>query len=151
MHGIDRPVCRGRGDICEERRPGNAESNFLAFHVAARLERACRLIDAELGEVRVAGCFGGINDAETHGEQHHHCAEQTPALALVADHAPESMGQCGADQKNQQHFEEICERCWILIGMRRIGIEETAAIAAEELDRFLRCDRPARDDLCRTF
>jgi hypothetical protein len=61
------------------------------------------------------------------------------------------MGQCGADQKNQQHFEENCERCWILIGMRRIGNEETAAIAAEELDRFLRCDRPARDDLCRTF
>ena len=35
--------------------------------------------------------------------------------------------------------------------MRRIGVEEATAVAAEELDRFLRCDRPARDDLCRTF
>jgi len=45
--------------------------------------------------------LGGINDAKTHGEQHHHCAEQTPALPLVADHAAESMGQSDTDQKNQ--------------------------------------------------
>src|ERR1700731_3404386 len=35
--------------------------------------------------------------------------------------------------------------------MCRIGIEEATAVAAKELDRLLRRDRPARDDLCRTF
>jgi hypothetical protein len=35
--------------------------------------------------------------------------------------------------------------------VRRIGVEETAAVAAEELDRLLRCDRSTRDDLCRNF
>jgi hypothetical protein len=35
--------------------------------------------------------------------------------------------------------------------VRRIGIKETAAVAAKELDRLLRCDRSTRDDLCRTL
>jgi hypothetical protein len=32
-----------------------------------------------------SGRLGGISDAETHGEQHYHCAEQTPSLPLVAN------------------------------------------------------------------
>ena len=103
-----------RDSICEESGAGDTEPDFLAFHIAASLERACRLIDAELVEVRVAGRLGGINDNKTRGEQYQHCAKQTPALPLVADHAAKSVSESGADQENQQHLEKIGERRRIL-------------------------------------
>ncbi len=81
---FDGAVSRGRGDICKERGTGDAEPDFLAFHIAARLEWAGGLIDTELGEVRVAGCLGGINDAKTHGEQRLP-AEQMPRS--IASHS----------------------------------------------------------------
>jgi hypothetical protein len=68
MHGIDRTVGRIRRDICKERGTGNAESNFLAFHIAACLEPVGRLIDTR-GEMQVAGSLRWINDGEPESEQ----------------------------------------------------------------------------------
>ena len=44
---FDGAVSRGRGDICKERGTGDAEPDFLAFHIAARLEWAGGLIDTD--------------------------------------------------------------------------------------------------------
>jgi hypothetical protein len=38
MHGVNRAVGCIRGHICKERRTGDAESDFLAFQIAALLE-----------------------------------------------------------------------------------------------------------------
>jgi len=142
MHGVDGAIRRGRGDICEESGAGDTEPDFLAFHIAASLERACRLIDAELVEVRVAGRLGGINDNKTSGEQYQHCAKQTPALPLVADHAAKSVSEAAPIRKSAAS-RKIGERRRILERMCRIGIKEAAAVAAHELDR-LPAKRPAR-------
>ena len=48
------PQRRGGGDGGEQRRGGDAEAHLLAFHVAAGLRGARRLVDAERGELRVA-------------------------------------------------------------------------------------------------
>ena len=45
------------------------------------------------------------------------------------------------------HFQIIAQRRGILERMRAVGVEETAAVGAEHLDRFLGCDRPLRDHL----
>ena len=39
----------------------------------------------------------------------------------------------------------------VLVGMRRVGVEEAAAVGAEDLDRFLRGDRALRDRLLGAF
>ena len=56
VHRVDAAVGGGSRRRRPERRVGDAEARFLAFHVAAGLSIARRLvIDAERGERRVAG------------------------------------------------------------------------------------------------
>ena len=45
------------------------------------------------------------------------------------------------------HLQKIAERRGILKRMGAVGVEEPAAVGAEHLDGFLRCDRPLRDHL----
>jgi hypothetical protein len=45
-------------------------------------------------------------------------------------HPAEHIGQRRADREDQHHLDEIGERIGILVRMRRIGIEEAAAIGA---------------------
>jgi hypothetical protein len=49
--------------------------------------------------------------------------------------------------EDRDHLHEIRQRRRVLERMRRIGIEEAAAIGAEHLDRDLRGDRAHRDGL----
>ena len=44
-------------------------------------------------------------------------------------------------------LQEVRERRGVLEGMRRVGVEEAAAVGAELLDRLLRGDRPLGDGL----
>ena len=89
VHRVDRAV-RGRGRRGRpERGVGDAEAHLLALHVAARLQRARGLVDAERGEARVAGLLG--HDARRAAARRRStviAAEQRPALARVA--APSS-------------------------------------------------------------
>ena len=55
MHGVDGAAGRIGGDGGEQRGIGDAEAHLLAFHVAAGLQRARRLVDVERGKGRVAG------------------------------------------------------------------------------------------------
>ena len=70
---------------------GDAEADFLAFHVAA--------VEAERMDQRIAGGFRPVADDDAGEEQHAHRGEDRPALALVADHAAEDVGQRRADAR----------------------------------------------------
>ena len=77
----------------------------------------------------------------------HHRREDRPALAAVADHAPEGGGERGRDQQDQQQLEEVRERRRVLERHRRVDVEEAAAVGAELLDGLLRGDRAERERL----
>ena len=72
-------------------------------------------------------------------------------MPLRSDHAAEGVGQRGADHEDQGDFEQVGERVRILERVRRVGVEEAAAVAAHQLDRLLRGDGTRRDDLVRAF
>jgi hypothetical protein len=46
---------------------------------------------------------------------------------------PKDVGQRGADQEDQQHLDQPGERGRILERMRRVGVEEAAAVGASSL------------------
>src|ERR1700735_195952 len=68
-------------------------------------------------------------------------------MAPRAGHKPKRVRERRRDGENQKQLQEICERRWIFEGVRAVGTKETAAIGSKHLDRFLRSDRPLRDEL----
>ena len=151
MHGVDRAAGRIGGDGGEQRRVDDAETHLLAFHVAAGLQRARRLVDVKGGERRIARGLGRVDRGDADQEHHAHDSEDGPALPLVADHAAEHVGQAGADGEDQQDLDEVGQRVGVLERMRRVGVEEAAAVGAQDLDDFLRSNRALCDDLLGAF
>ena len=68
-------------------------------------------------------------------------------MPLVADHPAERVGQRNAQHEDQQHLHQAGEGGRVLERMRRIGVEEAAAIAAHHRDHLLRGDRAERNHL----
>ena len=95
--------------------------------------------------------FGPVTNDDAGDEQHAHRGENGPALALVADHAAEDVGERRADREDRDHLHEVRQRRRVLERMRGVGVEEAAAIGAEHLDRDLRGDRADRDGLLGAF
>ena len=83
--------------------------------------------------------------------QHGHGGKQRPALPRVPHHFAERVSQRPRNQKNQEHLKHIRERRGVFERMRGVRIEETAAIGAQHLNRFLRRHWPLRDGLLRAF
>ncbi len=151
VHGDDRAAGGGGGDRSEQSRVGNAEAGFFAFQVAAGLGRAGCLINVSGGEQRIALLLE-INHRERGDyEENRHRGQHRPTLAGVTDQAAEGMAQRARNEKNRQHLQKIGQRCRILKGMRRVGVEETAAVGADHLDRFLGGDRSHGQGLCGVF
>jgi hypothetical protein len=100
---------------------------------------------------RIAGGFRPVGDGGARDEQHAHGGEDRPALALVADHAAEDVGEGRADREDRDHLDHVRDGARVFEGMRRVGVEEAAAIGAEHLDGELRGDRAERDGLLRPF
>jgi ribosomal protein S15P/S13E len=117
---------------------------FLAFHVAAGLQWRSRLVDARAREQRVARLLAQrvADGQQQHDEHDRHRGQHRPALARVADHLAEGVAQRRRDQQDRQHLQEVGQRRRVLERMRRVGVEEAAAVGAELLDRLLRGDRP---------
>ena len=69
-------------------------------------------------------------------------AEERPALAPVADHLAERRGRArtGSTQ-DQEHLEQVGERRRVLERVRRVGVDEAAAVGAQLLDHLLGGDR----------
>ena len=144
MHGIDAAVGGIGGGGGPERGVGDAEAHLLAFHVAG-------LAHMRGGDGGIALPFRPIGQAKPAQEQQAHHRKDRPALAGVLHHAAEGVGQRRADHQDGPHLHEIGQAGGILEGMRRIDVEEAAAIGAQHLDRFLRSHRPLRDQLLDAF
>ena len=108
-------------------------------------------IDRKPSESRIAAAFGGIDGEGPGEEQNAHDGEDRPALALLADHPAEHIGQRRADREDQHDLDEIGERVRVLVRMRRIGVEEAAAIGAHHFDDFLAGHLTLGDQLLATF
>jgi transposase len=67
---------------------------------------------------------------------------------MAADHLAVGEDQGCRDQEHREHLDEVREARWVLERVRGVGIEDAATVGAEQLDRFLRGDRPHRDRLC---
>src|SRR5713101_4002245 len=85
--------------------------------------------------------FGQPGGYRTGDKQDRHRRKQGPSLAPVADHFAEGVSQSRADRKDREHLEEVGQRSRILVRMRRVGIEESAAVSAQFLNHILRSDR----------
>ncbi len=95
------------------------------------------MIDAELGEQRIAALLVVGSHCHQRQEKNRHGREHGPALARVTDHAAECVSQRGGNQDEAQHLEEIRQRSGILVRVSGVGIQEAAAVGSEFLDRFL--------------
>jgi len=111
------------------------------------LGRGNILIHTQCGEGGIALLFGIFRHGKEADEQQRHGNKDRPALTGIAHHAAEGVAESGWNQEDRQHGQEIGEGRGILERVRRVGIEEAAAIGAELLDRFLRGDRPHGEDL----
>src|SRR5258707_400438 len=82
-------------------------------------------------------------------------APHEPAVVMTANSAeatrPKRMGKGRADGKDRDHMHEVRERGRILERVRRVGVEEAAAVGAEHLDGDRRGDRADRDGLLGAF
>ena len=143
VHGIHGAVRGVGGGHRPQAGIGDAEADLLAFHVGG--------IDAERGEVRIARALRPVGDQHACQEHDRHGGVERPALPLVLDHPSEGVGQRGRDQQDVEHLEEVAERRRILVGHRRVGVPEAAAVGAELLDRDLRGCRPLAQRLGRAF
>ena len=143
VHGIDGAVRCGSGGHRPEAGIGKAEADLLAFHVGR--------IEAKRGEVRIARAFRPVGDQHAREEHDRHGGVERPALPLVLHHTAEGVGQRRRDQQDVKHLDEVAERRRVLVGHRRVGVPEAAAVGAELLDRDLRGGRPLADRLCRAL
>ena len=92
-----------------------------------------------------------VADDDAGEEQHAHDREDRPALALAADHAAEHVGQRRADREDQHYLDEVGQRAGVFEWMRRVGVEEAAAVGAQHLDDFLGRHRALGNDLLGAF
>ena len=72
-------------------------------------------------------------------------------LPRVLHHVAERIGEAGPDGEHERFGEEVRERRRVLERVRRVGIEEAAAIRPDLLDGLLRGDRTLRDRLRGAF
>ncbi len=138
VHRVDRTAGSGRRDRREERAGGDAEAGLLAFHVAARLQRARRLVHADGRQQWIALLLERHRAPCCDDEQNRHRREHRPPLAHVAHDPAECETQAGGNQENREHFQEIRDRVRVLERMRGIRVQEAATVGAKLLDRFLR-------------
>jgi hypothetical protein len=143
VHAIDRAAGGVGGYGGEERRAEDPEAHLLALHVAAGG------VDAELGEMRIAGRLGRPEHHYPEQEQDRHRYPHRPAMGEVARLAPEVVGQAGGDEEDREHLHEVRQCGGVLEGVCGIGIEESATVGAEHLDRHLRGGRSLGERLGR--
>ena len=81
--------------------------------------------------------------------QHRHRRKHGPSMPRRAHHLAQRHAQPGRNQEDRNHLQQIAQRRRVLERMRRVRIEEPAAVGPQHLDRLLRGHRPLRDRLRR--
>ena len=126
------PSRRVGGHRGKQRRHRRPEADLFAFHIAAGLQFARQLIDAEARQSRVAVGLGSVNGGDADDIKNRHRGEQCPALASLPIIRPKVLVKAGANHKDQQHFDQVgCGRR-VLERMRGIDIEKAAAVRADQ-------------------
>ena len=131
MHRIDRAGARARGRRGEKRAHRGAETNFLAFHIAARG------IDADRCQQRIAVRFGPIGDANAGDEHNAHGDRDRSSLPEIENRASKCEHGREGDNEDGPYLEHVGEGVGVFERMRGIGVKEAAAICAKLLDRLL--------------
>ena len=132
----------------EERRVGDAEADFLAFHVAAG-----RHAPSPSGRRRPPSASGSralrpSTPTVTPARKRNAIARpHRPAVSPRSGHRSERVGEARRDGEDAEHRQEVRQRRRVLERVRAVGVEEAAAVGAELLDDLLRRHRPLRDRL----
>ena len=87
-------------------------------------------------ERRVARRLGERGDRRSRSNRiaHHHRQEHA-ALPTIADHASVGDRERQRDQQDHHHLDQVRPPCRVLERVRRVDVEEAAAVRAELLDR----------------
>jgi hypothetical protein len=99
VHRVDGTAGSIGRDRRKQRGVGDAEANFLAFHVADGR------IDAQCSKRGIALRLGPVRHCHTGKEEEAHNREDCPALTLIADHSAEDIGQRRADREDQDQLD----------------------------------------------
>ena len=99
------------------------------------------------GERGLPACSADRSGAEQGDEDDGHGGQHGPALPGVADHLAEGVAERRRDQQDREHLDEVRQRRRVLERMRRVDVEEAAAVRAELLDRDLRGGRAHGEQL----
>ena len=137
----------GRRGHFLERRDGDAVPHLLPLHVAARLGSADLLVRADAGQDGIAGLLGGNDDRQADHEQDGRDNPQHPALARIAHPLAEHVEQARTQRNLTQDDQHGREGVGVLEGMRRVDVEEAAAVGPQVLDDLHRGHRPLGDGL----
>ncbi len=145
MDAVDGATTRIGSDGGEERGIGDAKAHFLAFHVAAGLQRGGVLVNSL--QQGIASGLGPIRRRNTAQEESCHRRPHRPAMALRSGHSPQCVSKAGRNSEDGKHLQQVAKWGGVLKGMGTVGIEESAAVRAQHLDRLLRGNRPLRNGL----
>ena len=145
MYAVDGATTCVGGDGGKQRGIGNAKAHFLAFHVAARLQRGGVLVDSV--QQRIAFGLGPVSRRNPAQKQNRHRRPDRPAVTLRPGHSAQRVSKACRDREDRKHLQEVTKWRRILERMGAVGVEESAAVRAQHLDRFLRSNRTLGDGL----
>lgn len=126
---------------------GDSEASLFAFHVAARLHTSGCLVCAR--EQGIPARLRPVRGCHADEKEHGHRRPDGPAMFLRSRHPAKRVGEARGDGEDGEHLYEVGERRRVLKRVRAVGVEESAAVRAPHLDRFLRSHGPLRDCLLR--
>jgi len=75
------------------------------FHVPTRLEST--ILEIHISEARIPLLFKLMHEDQPAAEEKQHHVVEKPSLARLANHSAEGVGQCGRQEHDRQHFDEV--------------------------------------------
>ena len=107
MHAVDSAATGRRGDDGKQTGGVDAKARFFAFHIAAGLQAAGRLVHALRCQQRITGLLGGRDGDHGNDKHQRHGRQHRPALALITHLGSKRKAQRSRNQKDCQHLEEV--------------------------------------------
>ena len=67
--------------------------------------------------------FKVMYEDQSGDEKKQHHAVEKPSLSRLPNHPAEGVSECCGQEYDRQHFQEVCKRRWVLIGMSPICVK----------------------------
>src|SRR6266536_302151 len=145
MPAVNRTATGVGSDSCRKGTVRNTEANLCPLHVSARLRQRCLLISP--CQQHIAACLRPVRDGHAGEEQNCPHRKYRPAMALRPRHAAKCVRKSATQAEDRDQLNEIGQRRWLFKRVSAVGVKKSAAISAQLLDDFLRCDRTLSDGL----